>query len=60
MRNISFIEDPTRIVEISRALSYKYTSDSEYIENEIKHFSAGTLCMELIPENICGKVVNES
>ena len=57
---ISFIDDPDRIVEISRALSYKYTSDSEYIENEIKHFSAGTLCMELIPENICGKVVNES
>ena len=54
------IEDHEKALDISRKLSYKYTSDSEYIEHEIKNSGAGVLCFELIPEHISGKIVNES
>ena len=57
---VEFIEDPERIVEISRNLSYKFTSDEAYIADEILHHAAGTLCFALTPEHIRGKLVNES
>lgn len=57
---IRILEDQQEAIEIIRRLSYKYTSDSEYIEREIKAAGARTLCLELIPEHICGKLVNES
>ncbi len=57
---IKFIEDYDLAMDISRKLSYKYTQDSEYIEKEIIYSGPGTLCMELIPEHMCGKLVNES
>lgn len=47
-------------MEICRHLSLKYTSDIEYIENEIKSFGSNTVCFELRPEHITGKIVNES
>ena len=55
-----FIEDHSKAIEMSRALSYKYTDDAEYIEDEIKRCEAGTLCFTLTPEHISGKLVNES
>lgn len=54
------IEDHERAIEISRRLSLKYTSDTEYIEDEIRRSGAGVLCFELIPEHMTGKLVNES
>jgi hypothetical protein len=47
-------------IEITRQLSYKFTDDTAYIEDEIRRFSAGTLCIELTPEHICGKRVHEA
>jgi len=54
------IEDKARIIEITRQLSYKFTDDTAYIEDEIRRFAAGTLCIELTPEHICGKRVHEA
>ena len=47
-------------MDICRKLSYKFTSDSEYIEKEIVSFGKNTLCLELIPEHITGKKIKES
>lgn len=57
---IKLVDDFDKTVDICRKLSYKYTSDTEYIENEVTKFAKGTLCFELIPEHITGKLVNES
>ncbi|MBQ8600277.1 MAG: pyridoxamine 5'-phosphate oxidase family protein [Clostridia bacterium] len=57
---VELIEDPEKIEKICRSLSYKYTSDSAYIEEEIRRFAANTLCFALVPEQISGKMVNES
>lgn len=57
---IEFVGDYDRAMDVSRKLSYKYTQDSAYIEHEIIHSGPGTLCMELIPEYMTGKLVNES
>ena len=47
-------------MEICRQLSLKYTPDMEYIEAEIQKFGNATLCYELRPEHITGKMVSES
>ena len=57
---IRIVEDRQEAMEIVRRLSYKYTSDSAYIEREIQTAGAATLCLELIPEHMTGKLVNES
>lgn len=57
---IAAVEDKEKALNIIRRLSYKFTSDSEYIENEITHFAAGVLCLELIPEHMTGKLVHEA
>lgn len=57
---IRIIEDHDRAIEISRRLSYKYTSDDNYIEEEIRRFGPAVLCFELLPEHLTGKIVNES
>lgn len=54
------IEDRAQIIEITRQLSRKYTHDTAYIEDEIQKYAAGTLCIELTPEHICGKRVHEA
>lgn len=54
------VEDQQEAIEIIRKLSFKYTSDSAYIEREIQAAGARTLCLELIPEHMTGKLVNES
>lgn len=57
---IRIVEDYDKAMEICRSLSLKYTSDLSYIEDEIKKFGKVTLCYELCPEHITGKIVNES
>ena len=54
------VEDTDKAMDVSRKLSYKYTSDSKYIEGEIKNSGPATLCLELKPEHMTGKLVNES
>ena len=54
------VEDHEKAMGICRSLSLKYTQDLEYIESEVRKFDSATLCYELRPEHITGKIVNES
>ncbi len=58
--HVEWVEDRERTMEISRALSYRFTDDEEYIEKEIRFAGGRTLCFVLVPEHISGKLVNES
>ena len=57
---VSAVADSERAMEICRRMSYKYTPDEEYIEEEIRRSGPATLCLELRVEHISGKLVNES
>ena len=57
---IVFIEDHEKALEVSRRLSYKFTRDEDYIENELRHFGDKVLVFALEPEHVCGKLVNEA
>ena len=57
---IEIISDPETIAEITAKLSRKFTSDEEYIKNEIEKFGKETLLLKLVPEHISGKIVTES
>ena len=57
---IRIVEDRERAIDICRRLSYKFTSDDKYIEDEIAGHSARVLVFELIPEHMTGKLVNEA
>ena len=57
---MELIEDLDIIADITRKLSYKFTDDTDYIEYEIRESSKNTLLMKLVPEHMCGKLVNEA
>lgn len=57
---IRIVEDFDECMDICRKLSYKFTSDRDYIEKEVAQYGKNTLCFKLIPEHITGKLVNES
>ena len=57
---IRALDDFDKAMDICRKLSYKFTDDSKYIEKEIASFGKNTLCLELIPEHITGKIIKES
>ncbi|MBR5125370.1 MAG: pyridoxamine 5'-phosphate oxidase family protein [Oscillospiraceae bacterium] len=58
--NIQILDQQEEAIAITRQLSYKYTSDSLFIENEIRESGANVLVFRLVPEHISGKLVNES
>jgi len=57
---IAIIDEPQKIIDITTKLSYKFTDDQGYIDNEIKNHLHRTWLLELTPEHISGKFVNES
>lgn len=57
---MKIVDDLDRIVDITTKLSHKFTQDEEYIREEIKNHAHRTLLLELAPEHICGKLVEES
>ena len=57
---LNMVEDSEKALKIYRNLSLKFTSDIEYIDSEIEKFAKNTLCYELTPEHITGKIVNEA
>ena len=57
---IEIVTDPKKICEIARLLSYKFTNDEKYIEDEIKKSGPRTFMFALVPEHITGKLVNEA
>ena len=54
------VRDMEKALDISRKLSYKFTSDETYIEEEIRHSGSGVLVYYLKPEHMTGKLVNEA
>ena len=54
------VEETEKAIEIFRQLSLKFTSDIKYINSEIEKFAKNTICYELRPEHITGKIVNEA
>ena len=57
---IQILEDHAKAIDITRTLSYKYTQDTDFIENTIRQSGANVLVFRLVPEHITGKLVNES
>ncbi len=57
---IEIIDNLETVVDISEKLSRKFTTDEDYIQQEISRYGKGTLLLKLIPEHICGKRVTES
>ena len=58
--HIRIVDDPAKIAAISRQLSYKFTQDEAYIEQEIRQYAKATLLLELTPDHMTGKLVNEA
>ncbi len=56
---MSIVGDFDRAVELCRRLSYKFTDDESYINDEIEKCAKATLVMELTIEHMTGKLVNE-
>lgn len=57
---IKIVDDEAKRIEIGTNLCRKFTDDESYIEHEVKNALPRALCLELIPEHITGKLVNES
>lgn len=56
---LEIVGDHAKALEISRQISYKFTRDEEYIEEEIRRSGAKVLCFALTPEHMTGKRINE-
>ncbi len=54
------VTDGEKTKEICTALCRKFTDDEAYLQHELRHALPRVLCLELIPEQITGKLVNES
>ena len=54
------VSDPEQAKEIYKKLSLKFTDDVAYIKDEIQKLADATICYELSPEHITGKLVNEA
>jgi len=57
---IRVVEDQAHALEMIRGLARKFTDDEGYIQHEIQTAAKHVLCLELTPEHITGKLVNES
>ena len=53
------VNDHQKALEISRKLSYRFTSDDTYIENEIRTSGPRVLVFSIEIEHMCGKRVVE-
>ena len=57
---IKIVDDAEKRIEIGTNLCRKFTDDESYIAYEVKNALPRALCLELTPEHITGKLVNES
>ncbi|MBR1972355.1 MAG: pyridoxamine 5'-phosphate oxidase family protein [Oscillospiraceae bacterium] len=58
--HIEIVEDHAKAIELTRALSFKYTSDAAYIQEEIDKYGHEVLVFKLVPEHMTGKITKES
>lgn len=57
---IHIIEDETKKKEICTNLCRKFTDDEKYLQKELATSFPRVCCLELVPEHMTGKLVNES
>lgn len=57
---VHIVEDEEKKLKICTNLCKKFTDDEEYLQKEIKNAFPRVCCLELIPEHMTGKLVNES
>lgn len=57
---IRIVEEPEKMAEVCRSLGYKFTAAHTYADSLIPKHLQNVLCLELTPEHITGKLVNES
>ena len=57
---LSIVEDKEKVNTICENLCKKFTDDKSYVEHELEHSGPAVLCLELEPEHMTGKLVNES
>lgn len=54
------VTDEDRMREICTLLTKKFTDDDEYLQRELRDSFKNVKCLELIPEHMTGKLVNEA
>ncbi len=57
---IKLVDDPDKARLIGENLCRKFTDDEEYIRHELTNALPRAQCLELIPEHMTGKLVNEA
>ena len=57
---IEFIEDQDVMIRMAEALSRKFTDDEAFLQKELTNALPRASFLELIPEHMTGKLVNES
>ena len=57
---IKLVEDDEKAKEICIAITRKFTDDDEYLQKELTNAFPRVQCLELTPEYMTGKLVNES
>lgn len=57
---IRLVTDKEKEREICTRLVQKFTDDEDFLEKELRNSLARVQCLELIPEHMTGKLVNES
>lgn len=58
--HVEIIDDLNEVIRIVTPLCHKFTQDEAYIRNEMTRSAGGALLLKLIPDHMCGKLVNES
>ncbi|MBR0381415.1 MAG: pyridoxamine 5'-phosphate oxidase family protein [Eubacterium sp.] len=57
---IRLVTDMEKAREIATGICHKFTDDEDYIQKELKSALSRVQCLELTPEHMTGKLVNES
>lgn len=57
---IELVSDPVRAEQIARGVCAKFTDDQDYVDAEVRRSLKAVQCLELVPEHMTGKLVNES
>ncbi|MCR4814380.1 MAG: pyridoxamine 5'-phosphate oxidase family protein [Lachnospiraceae bacterium] len=57
---IKLVEDEEKARQICTAITRKFTDDEEYLQKELTNAFPRVQCLEIIPEHMTGKLVNES
>ena len=57
---ISLVTDTEKAKKICTEITRKFTDDEAYLAHELEHAFPRVQCLELTPEHMTGKLVNES